>query len=400
MKLSVTDPVGRAWDRMAEVLFRPFDIGKWFGLGFCVFLANLGRGGGSVNFPSGGGGGTPAPPSTPTPSTPTPGQSPTWLPSTSPSGTPSGGMSGGASGGMSGGASGGTSGGASGGGDLDELWRISDTVIQWVKDHAVASIVLAAAGFLFMTAIWGVFLWLRSRGVFMVIDNLAFNRGQVVDPWRNTSKYGNSLFKFEFVVGLAVTVIMLLTTAAAGYVAWPDIVNHTVGANMLWAFVILVMVLPLTLVNYGIMQMLLVDFIAPTMYLHDLRTVPAWGKWYREIFKGHFWKLTLFYLMYIVLGIAAAVVMMIATCLTCCIAALPYLGTVILLPVFVFMRCYSLCFIEQFGESWRIFIYDDGRIPCPACGYDLRGNPHATHCPECGNPTPIEQDLGPEPWET
>jgi len=28
------------------------------------------------------------------------------------------------------------------------------------------------------------------------------------------------------------------------------------------------------------------------------------------------------------------------TCMTCCIAVLPYIGTVILLPLFVFLRAY------------------------------------------------------------
>jgi hypothetical protein len=34
---------------------------------------------------------------------------------------------------------------------------------------------------------------------------------------------------------------------------------------------------------------------------------------------------------------------------------LPYLGTVILLPLYVFNRAYVLAFIEQFGPSWQLF---------------------------------------------
>lgn len=379
MPISVTDPIDRAWKRMADSLFRPFNFGKWFGLGFCFFLANFGQGGGvHVNFPmgGGGGGGTPVPP-TSTPGVPpgTPG-TPAWPATSSGSGHPHQPTA-----------------------PAHEFWQFVDSAIQWCNDNLFLAIGLAAAGIIVITLLWAVFTWLRCRGIFMVIDNLAFNRGLVVDPWRDTSHLGNNLFWFEFVVGMFVSFFTLLTFIVAGIVAWPDIVNHAVDVNMIWAIIILVVVLPLTGINYGIMQMLLHDFIAPAMYLHDLRTVPAWKRWYRDIFKGHFWKLTLFYLMKIIIGIASGIVAVFATCLTCCIAALPYIGTVILLPIFVFSRCYTLYFIEQFGEPWHIFVYEEGAMPCSHCGYDLRGNPGATHCPECGNPTPIRQSPGSEPWE-
>ena len=43
------------------------------------------------------------------------------------------------------------------------------------------------------------------------------------------------------------------------------------------------------------------------------------------------------------------------TCLTCCLAALPYVGTVFFLPFLVFVRSYSLYFMEQFGPQWTFF---------------------------------------------
>src|SRR3982751_2987078 len=45
----------------------------------------------------------------------------------------------------------------------------------------------------------------------------------------------------------------------------------------------------------------------------------------------------------------------IATCLTCCLAALPYVGTVILLPVFVCLRAFGLLFIRQFGPDYDVW---------------------------------------------
>jgi hypothetical protein len=44
---------------------------------------------------------------------------------------------------------------------------------------------------------------------------------------------------------------------------------------------------------------------------------------------------------------------------TCCIAGclivLPYLGAVILLPVTVFKRSYSLYYLAQFGPAYNVF---------------------------------------------
>lgn len=51
--ISCTKAVCSGWDRMEKTLFRPFDLGKWFLLGFSAWLANLGQGFGThFNFPS------------------------------------------------------------------------------------------------------------------------------------------------------------------------------------------------------------------------------------------------------------------------------------------------------------------------------------------------------------
>jgi hypothetical protein len=54
MAISVTDPIGWALTRTGRMLFKPFDGRKWFVLGFCAWLANLGVGGGpNINLRGG-----------------------------------------------------------------------------------------------------------------------------------------------------------------------------------------------------------------------------------------------------------------------------------------------------------------------------------------------------------
>ena len=45
----------------------------------------------------------------------------------------------------------------------------------------------------------------------------------------------------------------------------------------------------------------------------------------------------------------------VAACVTCCIAALPYIGTVILLPVVMVLFAYPLCFLRQFGDPYDVW---------------------------------------------
>jgi len=54
-QISITDPIGLAMERVRQVLFSPFDLGKWFVIGFCAWLAGLGeRASGGGNFHSSG----------------------------------------------------------------------------------------------------------------------------------------------------------------------------------------------------------------------------------------------------------------------------------------------------------------------------------------------------------
>ena len=47
VEINVVEPVSPALERVKRVLFQPFDLGKWFVIGFCAWLACLGEGGGS-----------------------------------------------------------------------------------------------------------------------------------------------------------------------------------------------------------------------------------------------------------------------------------------------------------------------------------------------------------------
>ena len=47
--INYTRAFDSAWERMMVILFRPFDLGKWFVIGFSAFLAGLVAGGNGFN---------------------------------------------------------------------------------------------------------------------------------------------------------------------------------------------------------------------------------------------------------------------------------------------------------------------------------------------------------------
>lgn len=256
---------------------------------------------------------------------------------------------------------------------------------QWLLNNINWLAPLVAAALVVGLALLTLLIWLQSRGKFLFIAALANNRAAVVEPWKHYRALGNSLFRFRLLVLLVTAGLTVLAVGLAGLIAWSDLMAGVLTAQGIGAIVLTAVTLPALMLVYLLIGVVTEDFLAPAMYARQAPVRQAWTLLRREVFAGNIAMILLFYLMRILIGIVVAMLAFVGTCLTCCLAAIPYLGTVILLPLFVFQRCYSLYFIQQFGGPWRIFAAPGDQPPaCPACGYDLRGNPTATHCPECG----------------
>ena len=57
----------------------------------------------------------------------------------------------------------------------------------------------------------------------------------------------------------------------------------------------------------------------------------------------------------IVLAIAVGILGTVIACLTCCIGALPYISTVLLLPAIVWLLAFKLLFLRQFGDEYDVW---------------------------------------------
>ena len=110
----------------------------------------------------------------------------------------------------------------------------------------------------------------------------------------------------------------------------------------------------LVMIFFVLAWALLTSFMMPIMYRQRCRVLEAFTA-VIGLIAAHTGEILLYCLFWIVLALASVMVGCIAVCATCCIVAIPYVGTVILLPVFVLLRSFSLLFLRQFGSDYDVW---------------------------------------------
>jgi len=301
-QISVIDPISPAIERIKQMLFRPFDLKKWFAVGFCAWLAYLTEGGANFNF-----------------RVPWDNCGPTC-------GTKS---------------------------------CTVESVRQACPANVVLVVLIVAAVFVVAVAIWLVLLWLSSRGRFMFLNCVARNTDKIKAPWRNYRTTANSLFLFRVA---AVILFFVALAPLIGVMIWCGVLlskgSMYANAFIITGMVFLGLLIIAAIAIFSIIMKFTYDFVVPVMYIHGLRCMEAWGR-FRSILSGNKGKFTLYILFRIVIGLAIGAIIMTVVLATCCCAAcifmIPYIGTVALLPLLVFERAYSAYYLRQYGDEFDVF---------------------------------------------
>ena len=298
--ISVTEPIGSAYTATKQILFKPFNLGKWFLLGFCAFLANLCDCGGS----NGNGGNNSS-----------------------------------------------TRG-------FRSFNDAKEYFIDWFYEYWewILSIGwMLAVGVLLLIVL---FMWLSSRGKFMLLDGVVRNRGAVVEPWHKFRDQANSLFLWRFILFIVSFASMIMIVTISIMIAMPDFRAERFDSNALMALVLGVPTFIIAIIFFTMLDHMLTDFVAPIMYKRNILGGEAIGIFRREILDNRKGTFLLFYLMKFLLGFASGILVVLACLLTCCIGCIfviiPYIGSVVTLPITVFFRTYSLYFLKQFGPDWEL----------------------------------------------
>ena len=200
-------------------------------------------------------------------------------------------------------------------------------------------------------------LWLSSRGRFMFLHCVALNKAEVVVPWHRFAESGNSLFRFRLVLGLAGMITMLPLVVLIVLAVLKMALQETWNLNGIFGVLGLGAAAVLLGVLFGIAGKLTTDFVAPIMFLRGSRCVAAW-KEFLGLLAANPGQFVLYFLFQLVLEAAIGVLIlavMILTLCCCCLLLVPYVRTVLLLPVLVFRRSYSLYYFAQFGREYDVF---------------------------------------------
>ena len=309
MSISYSQPLSKGWDRMKKALFQPFDISKWFRVGFTAWLASFT----DCNGGSGGNGGKR-------------------------------------------------------GFNYDDAWgdffRFPQTAWTWLMEHPVW-FNLIIAGFILLLVMIAVIIWVSSRGKFMFLDNVALDKSEISVPWHEYRKEGNSLFLWEFFFGLFSIAVFILFLVYCFVTAKNLYYADLPGIAIFWSITVMVLIFIGYLIVFGFISLFLKDFIVPIMYKHRVGVMKAWGI-YLKLLSTHFFAFIGYGLFKFILGIAVFVGVLLFALMTCCIGLLvliiPYIGAVLILPVSYTFRAFSIEFLAQFGDNFNVLPTDKNEM--------------------------------------
>ena len=226
----------------------------------------------------------------------------------------------------------------------EQLEAAGSQLDGWIVVPVIAVLVLVGL------AVMVLLMWLGARGRFMFIDCIVHNRGAIEAPWREYRREGNRLFLWS----LAVAGISLVVLAVCALpLLLPYLTGGEFGEFGLAMTIYLAVVVALFVVA-GVALSLVTWFMAAVMYRQRCGAGTAFLTVVRLIASdaGPF---ILYVLLALVTLVGAGLITCVAACLTCCMAALPYVGTVILLPVHVFYYAFGLLFLRQFGPDYDVW---------------------------------------------
>jgi hypothetical protein len=211
----------------------------------------------------------------------------------------------------------------------------------------IALIIVAAVIILVLVL---VLMWIGARGRFILTDCIVHNRAAIAAPWKEFRVEGNSFFLFcllLLVLLIALAVVGTLGLAIPLMVRGP---GSRPGLGLLVAFCVFLFFVVCLVFCWLLISQLMV----PIMYRQRCRAPRAFAQTVRLIADKP-GPLVLYALFFVVLVLAATLMSCAAACVTCCIAAIPYVGTVILLPIPVTLCAFSLLFLRQFGPDYDVW---------------------------------------------
>jgi hypothetical protein len=294
MRIAYFEPLSRAWERTRVILWQPFDLAKWLLLALAAWLAGMATDTGLAGaWRVDVGGGSHGP----------------WR-------------------------------------EVADVWdRLASNAV-WLPLVIISLMVGLAIAVLV--------LWVSSRAKFILLDNLVRDRGEIVEPWTRHETLGNSLFLWRLCFGLACgAAALLLAFAFLAPAAGFSVHDALAGLSVAAGFFAVVAMIVISVIAY-LVALLTESFVIPIMYRYELRTLDAWRALLPWL-KARPAAFLLYALFVVLLTVLFAIFYSLMCAVTCCIVVIPYIGTVLLLPVWVTFRLLSVEFLAQFHSDFDLF---------------------------------------------
>ncbi len=310
--INFTRAFDSAWERMVIILFRPFDFGKWLVIGLSAFLAGLLQGGNGFNSGSSFNNFS---------NLKKPVGSNNQMPAFN-------------------------------------LHQFNSSFAHIVTGMQIGLIIfIAAVVIFFVFAVALVMYWLGARGQFLLLDNIVRNRGNVGWPWQHYARQANSLFGI-YLLFVVISFAVIVPIMVVGIVMAIPLYHQNrwpVGGEIA-GFAALGLVYLAVAILLGFIFFVFREFGVPLMFRNGLLARPAFLE-VMNLIRLHPGSVVIFVLLRIALAIAVIVVSIVACCF-CCIGAIPYVGTVAILPALIYVRCFSLDCLAQFGPQYDVWTVD------------------------------------------
>jgi len=202
----------------------------------------------------------------------------------------------------------------------------------------------------------------------MFLHCVVRNVSEVVAPWHRFAREGAALFWFRLVLGLVQLIIVVPLLVAIAITIWRMVQRGAPSPGGVISAILLGLLLVLVCIAVWVVARLTNDFIVPILFLRGGSCLDAWGV-LRQLLAANPGEFVLYFLFQILLSLAIAACVLALVLVTCCIAgcllALPYLGTVLFLPVLMFQRAYSILYLRQFGSELDVFGASSAAGPQP-----------------------------------
>ncbi|MDD4025380.1 MAG: DUF4339 domain-containing protein [Kiritimatiellae bacterium] len=289
--------VSDAFAGMTAILFRPFDMTRWFSIGFCAWLAMFGT---QMSF------------------------NPAELKL---------------------------------GREEAELRAFKtavDNILERLASHSwgVAEALAIAVTLLFAL----LFCKLRSRGDFMFLHRWYSPDATIRHCWTASRAAGQELFVWRVYLYVIVTLLLTLDGVAAyGYVVKPYL-----AAGKVWDVSLrmpaagFATAATLILTVAALVSHLTKAFVAPVMYWHGVNVARGWLAVF-GLCNQYPFAVIGYLVCGMVCAMAAGLALLAVGILTCCIGfipfMLPYFGAVAMLPYSLFFRGYTVCFLSRWRQD-------------------------------------------------